>query len=114
MGVVGIVVLLGIAFLLSNDRRRALNPRIIGWGFALQLAMALFALRTRAGARLFSWANDLANDFIGFADAGIRFVFGDWPASRSSRRRGPTAASVGGSASCWRSRCSPSSSSWPA
>jgi CNT family concentrative nucleoside transporter len=80
MGVVGIAVLLGIAFLLSNDRRRAMNGRIIGLGFALQFGMALFALRTRVGTRLFTTANDLANDFIGFADAGIKFVFGDWPA----------------------------------
>ncbi|HMC93303.1 MAG TPA: Na+ dependent nucleoside transporter N-terminal domain-containing protein, partial [Polyangia bacterium] len=80
MGVVGILALLGIAFALSNNRRRALNPRILGWGLGLQLAMALFALRTRAGVRMFSAANDLANDFVGFADAGIRFVFGDWPA----------------------------------
>src|SRR4029077_8036520 len=41
--------------------------------------MAIFALRTRAGERLFVAANDLANDFVGFADAGIRFVFGNWP-----------------------------------
>jgi CNT family concentrative nucleoside transporter len=74
------LALLGIAFALSNNRRRALNPRILGWGLGLQVAMALFALRTRAGLRLFSVANDLANDFVGFADAGIRFVFGDWPA----------------------------------
>ena len=80
MGVVGVLALLAIAFALSNNRRRALNPRILGWGLGLQLAMALFALRTRAGVRMFSAANDLANDFVGFADAGIRFVFGDWPA----------------------------------
>jgi CNT family concentrative nucleoside transporter len=81
MGLVGILVLLAIAFALSNDRRRAVNWRIIGWGFGLQFAMALFALRTRLGIRLFSWANDLADAFVGFADAGIRFVFGDWPAT---------------------------------
>ncbi len=80
MGLLGILALLGIAFALSSDRRRAVNPRILGWGLGLQLAMALFALRTRAGVRLFSAANDLANDFVSFADAGIRFVFGDWPA----------------------------------
>jgi CNT family concentrative nucleoside transporter len=81
MGVLGIFVLLGIAFALSIDRRRAVNPRILGWGLGLQFAMALFALRTRAGVRLFTWANDLADAFVGFADAGIRFVFGDWPAT---------------------------------
>jgi CNT family concentrative nucleoside transporter len=79
IGLVGIAVLLGIAFLVSTDRRRALNPRILGWGLGLQVAMALFALRTRIGARLFVVANDLADDFVGFADAGIRFVLGDWP-----------------------------------
>ncbi len=49
MGVVGIVVLLAIAFALSNDRRRAVNPRILVWGLGLQFALALFALRTRGG-----------------------------------------------------------------
>jgi concentrative nucleoside transporter, CNT family len=81
MGIVGIFVLLGIAFALSNNRRLAVNWRIIGWGFGLQFAMALFALRTRAGIRLFSLANDLADAFVGFADGGIRFVFGNWPAT---------------------------------
>jgi concentrative nucleoside transporter, CNT family len=81
MGVVGILVLLGIAFALSIDRRRAVNARILGWGLGLQFAMALFALRTRAGVRLFTFLNDLADAFVGFADGGIRFVFGDWPAA---------------------------------
>lgn len=94
MGVLGIFVLLGIAFALSIDRRRAVNPRILGWGFGLQFAMALFALRTRAGVRLFTWANDLADAFVGFADAGIRFVFGDWPATAVVHT--PIAAGAGG------------------
>lgn len=81
MGLVGIVVLLAIAFALSNDRRRAVNPRILSWGLGLQFALALFALRTSAGARLFRLLNDLADAFVGFADAGIRFMFGDWPAA---------------------------------
>jgi CNT family concentrative nucleoside transporter len=98
MGVLGIAVLLGIAFLLSNDRRRALNARIIGFGFLLQFAMAVFALRTKVGTRLFVWANDVANDFIGFTDAGIKFVFGDWPAFtivQTSSPGGVKSAAVG-------------------
>lgn len=79
VGLAGIAALLGIAYAASTDRRRALNPRILLWGFGLQFAMAVFALRTRAGERLFVAANDLANDFVGFADSGIRFVFGNWP-----------------------------------
>ena len=80
MGLLGIAVLLGIAFAASTDRRRAVNPRTLLWGFGLQIAIAVFALRTAVGVRLFIWANELANDFLSFADAGIRFVFGDWPA----------------------------------
>ncbi|HET6147713.1 MAG TPA: nucleoside transporter C-terminal domain-containing protein [Polyangia bacterium] len=80
IGLFGIAVLLGIAFAVSIDRRRALNARILLWGFGLQIAIAIFALRTSTGERLFLGANDLANDFLSFADAGIRFVFGDWPA----------------------------------
>jgi CNT family concentrative nucleoside transporter len=79
MGLCGIVVLVGIAFLASNNRRQALRPRILLWGFGLQVAIALVALRTRLGARLFEAANDLANDFLDFADAGIKFVLGAWP-----------------------------------
>jgi len=79
-GILGIIVLLAIAFAASTDRRRAVNPRILLWGFGLQFAIAIFAMRTAVGVRLFMAANDLANDFLAFADAGIRFVFGDWPA----------------------------------
>jgi CNT family concentrative nucleoside transporter len=93
MGALGIVALLGIAFLLSNDRRRALNWRILGAGLGLQLLLALVALRTEIGLRLFSWANDLATNFIGFANAGIRFVFGDWPAVVVAQQ--PSAATPG-------------------
>jgi CNT family concentrative nucleoside transporter len=89
MGVVGVAVLLGIAFAASTDRQRALNPRILLWGLGLQIAIALFALRTALGVRLFMTANDLANDFLSFADAGIRFVFGDWPSVTVVNTPGP-------------------------
>ena len=108
MGVVGIFVLLAIAFALSNNRRRAVNGRILGWGLGLQFAMALFALRTPAGVRLFTFLNDLADAFVGFADAGIRFVFGDWPATTVVHAPMSTSGGAAGfrpaspSGSCWR------------
>src|SRR5689334_2723617 len=79
MGVVGVVVLLAIAFALSSDRRHALKLHNLAWGMGLQIAIALFALKSPWGARFFVWTNDAANAFVGFADAGIRFVFGAWP-----------------------------------
>jgi CNT family concentrative nucleoside transporter len=89
IGLVGVAVLLGIAFAASVDRRRALNARILLWGFGLQIAIAVFALRTAVGARLFMAANDVANGFLSFADAGIRFVFGDWPSVALVQTPGP-------------------------
>lgn len=79
VGLLGVAFLLAVAWAFSTDRRRALQPRIWLWGLGLQLAIALVTLRTPLGARLFVAANDAASAFIGFADAGISFVFGDWP-----------------------------------
>ncbi len=79
-GLLGVVFLLGVAVAVSADRRRAFSARIWGWGLGLQLLMAIITLRTPIGARLFVAANNAADAFIGFTNAGIRFVFGDWPA----------------------------------
>ena len=39
MGIVGIIILLGIAFLLSNNKRK-INYKLIGWGLGIQLSFA--------------------------------------------------------------------------
>jgi CNT family concentrative nucleoside transporter len=80
IGLFGIVVLLGIALAASTDRRAAWNPRLLGWGLGLQVVIGVIALRTPVGARFFAAANSAADAFVGFTDAGTRFVFGDWPA----------------------------------
>ena len=78
IAVLGLGVLLLLAWLLSTNRR------VIAWGpvitaLALQLAIALLALRTGIGHWLFARANDAAVAFIGYADHGIDFLFGRWP-----------------------------------
>jgi concentrative nucleoside transporter, CNT family len=80
IGLLGVVVLLGLAWIFSLDRRRAFDLRVFVWGLGLPTLLAVITLRTPLGARLFVAANNIADTFIGFADAGIRFVFGDWPA----------------------------------
>lgn len=80
IGLCGVVVILGLAWAVSEDRRHALRVRLLAWGLGLPTLLALVTLRTSVGARFFLAANDAADRFIGFADAGIRFVFGNWPA----------------------------------
>ena len=48
IGLLGIVVVLGIAFLLSGNRK-AINLRIVGAAFALQAAVAVFVIYSSPG-----------------------------------------------------------------
>ena len=51
IGVAGILVILGIAFALSTDRR-AIRPRVVGAAFGLQVAIAVLVLYVPAGRSL--------------------------------------------------------------
>jgi CNT family concentrative nucleoside transporter len=53
----GIFVLMGVAWLLSADRR-TVNWRAVLWGTALQLLFALFIFVVPAGAKVFLFIND--------------------------------------------------------
>ena len=71
----GIFVLLGIAWLFSNNRRR-MNWHVIGWGIGLQLLFALFIFLVPAGSKLFLGINDVAVRVLETASEGAKFVFG--------------------------------------
>ena len=71
----GIFVLMLIAWTFSAQRRNV-NWRVIGWGVALQLAVALFIFVVPAGAKVFLVVNDVAVKVIESAGAGAEFVFG--------------------------------------
>jgi CNT family concentrative nucleoside transporter len=72
----GVLMLLGLAWLLSLDRGRV-PWRLVIWGVALQLVFALFILKTPMGAQLFGWLNDGVLALLGFTVEGARFIFGD-------------------------------------
>jgi len=74
-GLAGIVVLVAIAFLLSDDRRRA-DRRMIAWGLGLQIIFALFMLKTWIGQEIFDSVRIVADRCLGFTWAGAHFVFG--------------------------------------
>ncbi len=75
IGVVGLGVLVGVAWLLSRNRRR-IPVRTVLWGLGLQLAFAFLILKTGPGRAVFGWLGDAFHQLIKFTDAGIAFVFG--------------------------------------
>ncbi len=73
-GLIGIVVLLGIAFALSNNRKK-INLRILGWGLGLQMVFAIFILKLPFGGTLFGYLDKAVRKLISFSDAGSDFLF---------------------------------------
>lgn len=71
----GIIMLLGIAFVLSENRKK-LNGRLILWGLGLQFLMAVFIFWIPAGAKLFLALNDIVVKILESSTVGARFVFG--------------------------------------
>jgi len=75
ISLLGILTILGVAFLLSRDRR-AIRGRIVAWGLGLQLLVALFVLRTQLGYGLLDKASKGMVWFLSFSFEGSKFVFG--------------------------------------
>jgi nucleoside transporter len=72
---VGMVVILAIAWALSTDRK-AIQPRTIGWGLGLQLILALFVLKTPIGQEVFSWVGSKITRVLNLSYVGSDFMFG--------------------------------------
>lgn len=75
ISVVGIAALIGIAVLLSTNRR-AINLRVVGSAFALQLAVAIFVLRLPWGQGLIEGASGAVQAVVDYSRTGIDMVFG--------------------------------------
>jgi len=73
-GILGVIILLGIAYLLSNNRS-LIDKNIIFWGLGLQISFAFIILKTPLGKSLFSYLNNIIVKLISFADAGSDFLF---------------------------------------
>jgi CNT family concentrative nucleoside transporter len=73
-GIIGVFVILGTAFILSNNRRN-INLRIAAWGLSLQMFLALIILKTPIGPPFFSFFDKAVKKLISFSDAGSDFLF---------------------------------------
>ncbi|MCP1157780.1 MULTISPECIES: NupC/NupG family nucleoside CNT transporter [Bacillus] len=74
-GIAGILTVLVIALLLSNNRR-AINPRTILGGLAIQILFAFAVLKWEAGRKALNWLTMGVNSIINYANEGINFLFG--------------------------------------
>ena len=72
---VGAIVILGLAFAFSTNRR-AISPRTVVWGLGFQIVFALLVLKTTAGAAVFTTLGNGFNRLVGFGGVGASFVFG--------------------------------------
>lgn len=72
----GMIVLMLIAWSLSNNRR-IIPWRTILMGTLLQVVFAIIILRTPPGKAAFLWLSDNTAAFLNLSDEGARFVFGD-------------------------------------
>ena len=74
-GLAGIAVILGLAVLLSTDRR-AIRLRVVGAAFALQAGIAVLVLYVPWGQRVLQFLSGGVTRLLGYADAGTDFLFG--------------------------------------
>jgi CNT family concentrative nucleoside transporter len=75
IGILGIAAILGIAFLLSSNKK-GIKLRVVGAAFALQVAMAVLVLRTPWGIAAIHGLSSGVTALLGYAQAGTNLLFG--------------------------------------
>jgi len=75
-GLLGIVVLLAIAWVMSEHRRR-FPWRVVAGGVGLQAVIGLVLLRFDPAVAAFNWLAGIINQIISSTDEGIAFVWGE-------------------------------------
>ena len=74
-GVIGIAVILGIAYALSNNKKAICLKTIIP-GFILQVLLAVFVLKMPLGQKIFHAIGLFIQKILDFSNEGGNFVFG--------------------------------------
>lgn len=76
IGIFGIAVMIGLAVLLSYDRKN-IKWRLVASGLTLQVVFGLIVLKTDAGRAFFATLGNWITSLLGFQEQGARFVFGN-------------------------------------
>lgn len=75
LGLVGIVVILGICYFMSNNKTK-INLKTVGVGLLLQFLLAVFILKTSIGAKVFGFLASIITKILEASVEGSNFVFG--------------------------------------
>ncbi|CAN7456293.1 NupC/NupG family nucleoside CNT transporter [Rossellomorea sp. LjRoot5] len=74
-GIMGIIVVMGIAFAFSKNKKRV-NVRTVLGGLAIQLFFAFIVLKTSWGQGALKGLTEVVNAIINYSNEGITFLFG--------------------------------------
>ncbi|WP_201715222.1 NupC/NupG family nucleoside CNT transporter [Rossellomorea arthrocnemi] len=74
-GIIGIIVVMGIAFAFSKNKKRV-NYRTVLGGLAIQLFFAFIVLKTSWGQDALKGLTEVVNAIINYSNEGITFLFG--------------------------------------
>lgn len=85
-GIIGVLVIVGIAFLFSNNKKRV-NWRLVGMGLLIQFVFAIFIIKSQFLADIFAplgypklvieGLGNIVVSLLGFTTEGAKFVFGN-------------------------------------
>ena len=76
MNLLGIVVVIGLCWLLSWHRR-AVNWRLVGKALLIQFLLAIFIVKVPVGQQVISVLSDGVTAVVNSGKDGVAFVFGD-------------------------------------
>lgn len=74
-GIIGLAILLAIAFLFSNNKKR-IDWKLVTTGLIMQIVFAVFVLKTGIGRDIFSAISRVFVSVLSFSTEGAKFVFG--------------------------------------
>ena len=96
-GIFGVLIIIGIAFLFSNNKRKV-NWRLVGMGLLIQIVFAIFIIRSQYLSNIFSplgwpklvieWLGGAIVALLGFTTEGAKFVFGNLAINNGSSSLG--------------------------
>jgi CNT family concentrative nucleoside transporter len=75
-GAVGLLFIIGVAVLLSSNRR-AIDWRLVGMGVVIQILFGLIISRLDVAREVFDYVSSKFVIFLSFAQKGGEFLYGD-------------------------------------